>query len=60
MLFNKKKRETSSFLEPYKSALVDIDAQISEQSEKIAAVKRKILINEEKTSRLIFNVGKKS
>lgn len=47
-----------SYLEPYRSALTEIETQIGEQLEKIASVKRKILTNEEKISRLIFNVGK--
>ena len=50
--------ETMSYLEPYRSALTEIETQIGEQLEKIASVKRKILTNEEKISRLIFNVGK--
>ncbi len=50
--------ETQSFIEPYKAALNDIENQVTEQSEKIANVKRKIILNEEKINKLIFNVGK--
>ena len=52
--------ETQSFLEPYKAALGDVEAQVVEQTEKIASIKRKILLNEEKISKLLFNVGKKN
>ena len=52
------KSETQSFIEPYKAALNDIENQVTEQSEKIANVKRKIILNEEKINKLIFNVGK--
>ena len=54
------KRTIDSSLEPYKQALLEIDAQIGEQMEKVASVKRKILLNEDKISKLIFNIGKKS
>jgi hypothetical protein len=40
--------------------LNDIENQINDQSEKIASVKRKIIMNEEKISKLLFNVGKKN
>lgn len=50
--------ENQSTLEPYKAALADIENQIKEQSEKIANVKRKIILNEEKINKLIFNIGK--
>jgi len=53
-------REAQSLLDPYKSALSDIENQINDQSEKIASVKRKIIMNEEKISKLLFNVGKKN
>ena len=54
------RREAQSLLEPYKGALSDIENQINDQSEKIASVKRKILLNEEKTSKLLFSVAKKN
>jgi hypothetical protein len=47
-------------LEPYKAALGDVEAQVVEQTEKIASIKRKILLNEEKISKLLFNFGKKN
>jgi len=53
-------REAQSLLDPYKSALSDIENQINDQSEKISSVKRKIIMNEEKISKLLFNVGKKN
>lgn len=56
--FFSKNSETQSFIEPYKAALNDIESQVTEQSEKIANVKRKIILNEEKINKLIFNVGK--
>lgn len=53
-------RDAKSLLDPYKSALDDIEIQINDQSEKISAVKRKIIINEEKISKLLFNIGKRN
>lgn len=47
-----------NFIEPYKEALRQIENQIVEQMDRIGTVKRNILLNEEKISRLIFNIGK--
>lgn len=51
-------RETRSILEPYRSALSDIDNQISEQLEKIAAIKHKIHINDGKINNFMNIIGK--
>lgn len=51
-------REMQNFIEPYKEALRQIENQIAEQMDRIGTVKRNILLNEEKISRLIFNIGK--
>ena len=56
--FKRQQAEAQSLLGPYKGALADIENQINDQSEKIASVKRKILLNEEKTSKLLFSLGK--
>ncbi len=57
-LYSKFISESQSLLDPYKGALGDIETQIEEQMEKIANVKRKIILNEEKISKLLFGVGK--
>jgi len=54
------KSEAQSLLEPYKGALADIENQTNDQSEKIASVKRNILLNEEKISKLLFSIGKQN
>lgn len=45
--------------EPLKTKLAELEQQIKDQSDAIASVKRKILTNEEKISRLILTVSKK-
>lgn len=53
-------REANLALEPYKAALNEVNNSINDQLEKIASVKRKILLNEDKISKLIFNIGKRN
>ncbi len=51
--------EANLALEPYKVALSEVTNSINDQLEKIASLKRKITINEEKTTKLIFGIVKR-